>query len=122
VEKYIGIPYSFGALDCWGLVCLVLCEEFKKSLPSFDHDSPDQFKLADFVSECLPLAPVIKIPFDERQPGDILLLRLWGVACHTAVIIDNNMMLHSLHKQDSGIECYTGSKWIKRIEGVYRVT
>jgi probable lipoprotein NlpC len=122
VEKYIGIPYSFGALDCWGLVCLVLREEFHKELPSFEHVDKNKNNLPDFVNECLPLAPVVKIPFDERAMGDIILLNILGRPCHTGIIINNNMMLHSLHNHDSALECYTGSKWIKRIEGVYRVT
>ena len=107
-------------MDCWGLCRLILIEQFGKTLPSFNHAEKTKHDLPDFVNECLPLAPVEPVPFDERRTGDIILIKLLGRPCHVGVIVDDNLMLHTLHQHDSALECYTGSKWAHRVEGVYR--
>jgi cell wall-associated NlpC family hydrolase len=124
VAGYIGLPYRFGGstregLDCWGLVRLVLAEQFGKALPEFPHEDADQHGLAGVVVTSLPLAPVDRIA--QPEPGDLVLLRLLGVPCHIGIAVGEGYMLHTLYRHDSALERLAGSRWAPRIEGYYRV-
>lgn len=123
--SFIGIPYasrgrSLDGADCYGLVGLVARHVQGRALPevtgyTLAHDS-DQVSKA--VATSLP--DWQPIPFEKRQPFDVILFNLLGYPVHMGVVIDNNKMLHTLRGCESVIERYTSIVWNRRIEGVYR--
>jgi lipoprotein Spr len=124
VNNYIGIPYRFGGdtldgADCWGLVRIILHNEYQKELPAYYHDGADRHGLWAIMDASLPTAPVDKI--SEPEPGDLVLLNIFGRPCHVGIVAGNGFMVHTLGGHDSALESYTGSKWAKRMEGFYRV-
>jgi cell wall-associated NlpC family hydrolase len=60
------------------------------------------------------------VDYDERIPGDVLMFRLQGVPVHAGVVVDNDKMIHSLPGHACVFEQYSGVRWRRRIEGVYR--
>lgn len=121
-SKYIGIPYLFGGCtidgaDCWGLVCMVLSDLYGKELPRYQTTEKSGKDLAALVNQKKHTVRQVKV----AQPGDIVLLTIAGNPCHTGIVVSLGRMLHTLAGHDSALEFYTGPKWAKRIEGVYRV-
>lgn len=50
--------------------------------------------------------------------GDIIVVNLYGMACHLGVYIDHKIILHSLRKIGSCLE--PTNKYARMIEGYYR--
>lgn len=119
--KYIGIPYSaYGkrpGLNCWELVEKVMIDEFGIVPPHYEYD--DDYRKVDslFVSE---LQRWQHIEYDDRRPGDLILLIVQGVPIHLGILIDQNLMLHTLPGIESVCEDFTRQPWKNRISGIYR--
>jgi len=124
--RYIGLPFlehgrDIYGLDCWGLVRLVLKEEFDIDVPSYTENYSStlaQEEIGDFVPN------VAKdwqdIPLGEEKPGDVLVMRMRGQPMHVGMILGNRRMLHIEQGINSAIEPYRSSRWINRLVGVYR--
>lgn len=125
--QYIGIPYADQGrdrhgVDCWGLVCMVLGEQFGKLLPSLADEYStclDQIGVETLVEEQRPLITTEKV--DNPFPGDIVLARLRGFLCHVGVYVGDGCMLHVRAGTNSVIDRIRTLIWAKRIEGFYRV-
>lgn len=121
--KYLGLPYETGGrtregLDCWGLVRLVLAEQFEIDLPSFDgaYDSPHDTRIGDLIARHREGW----IRTDEPQPGDVAVFRVWGGLNHVGVVTEPGRFLHIRVGRDAVVERLDSSTWRKRIEGIYR--
>jgi len=103
-------------------VRLVLHEKFGKELPAFDDyerssmsESEHQIAIG---REALPLEKV-----DEPQEGDIVLMRIRGKLCHTALYIGNGEILHTNRGTDAVIEPLDGIRQLRlKVEGYYRAS
>ena len=126
VGHYIGLPFldrgrDRHGIDCWGLVRLVMSEQFGIPLPSYatEYDStekPDQ------------LAPVVdkekkrwtKIAPGYEALGNVVVMRMLGQPIHVGLVIGDGRMLHILKGRDATHESYLSPVWKDRITGFYR--
>jgi len=125
MNEYVGIPYKAGGrdrdgCDCYGLVRLVLRERFGKEMPEYgeciSHGADESYRL---ISDDMPLVDAFRP--DVPQAGDVVVLKMRGQPSHIGVYLGGGKMLHTLAEHDSAIESVDGPKWVKRIEGYYRV-
>lgn len=122
--EYVGIPYIFGGLsrdgaDCWGLVRLILAEQFGKDLPAFSReDSPEALARIAAEASATIAAACVATP----EVGDILLLNHNGAPSHVGIVVGDGYMLHTLGRlAGAALERYTSPRWAARIQGVFRV-
>jgi len=123
---YIGLPFrekgrDRDGLDCWGLVRLVLAEQFGVLLPSY----ADDYACTLEVSENARLISGRKgdwseVPAGEERAGDVLLLRMAGHECHVGIVVAPGIMLHIEAGHDAVWDRYHGLRWKNRVVGAYR--
>ena len=124
-DQYVGIPYRHGGrdrsgCDCWGLVRLVLDEQFGVVLPTLAGKyEPRTDEYARMVCETTPLIPTIRVVVPSL--GDIALLTVRGTPCHVGIYVGGGYMLHTLFSHDSALDRAFGPRWSKATEGYYRV-
>lgn len=125
--EYVGLPFETGGrdragLDCYGLLALVLREQFGQIIPAHDSISfdagYDRAALAAFMET--NRTDWIEIPAGDEQPGDGILMRMMGHPIHVAVVVAEGWMLHIEDGIDACLERYDGPKWRRRIIGFYR--
>lgn len=86
VETYIGLPFkehgrARDGVDCWGLVRLVLAEQFKIDLPAYVAgyaSTEDAVDIARLIRG--EMGPWIEVR--DTHPGDAVLMRLRAQPCH----------------------------------------
>ena len=125
--KYLGIPFSSGGrdwdgCDCWGLVRLVLREEFGRCLPAFSGTythALDHASTARAISA--HTAAVRAHPVAHPEPGDVALLRYGGFPCHIGVVIATGRIMHTDRGVGVSVSPDDGPHLRGRVEGYYRV-
>lgn len=122
---YIGLPFreygrTVAGTDCWGLVRLVLQEQFAAVLPSYAADYPDGG--AEDIGKLIgqEAAKWIAVSAGEEQLGDVVVLRMRGAPMHVGLVLGDGRMLHIEKHINSAIEDYRGPRWCKRVSGFYR--
>jgi cell wall-associated NlpC family hydrolase len=123
---YIGLPFQDhgrdrAALDCWGLVRLVLAEQFNFALPSYAHEyqrSTQVEKIGALIERELTKWKIIRA--GDETCGDVIVLRVRGKPMHVGLVLGDGQMLHIESGINSVIERYTGTRWTERIFGFYR--
>ena len=122
VEKYIEIPFldhgrDFTGCDCYGLVKLVLLEEFDKVLPDFFayNDSDDLEAIGELVNLNTPLVTNKRKEIPDE--GDIALFTFKGVVTHIGVYIGGDMVLHIMRNTNATCERYKTGRLKGRLEG-----
>ncbi len=123
---YIGLPFlehgrSIRGLDCWGLVRLVLHEQFDVCLPSYIREYTHTYHKRD-------IGRLIRhesrkwslVPAGQEQCGDVVVLRMRGEPMHVGLILGDQHMMHIERHVNSAIETYTGARWKRRVIGFYR--
>ena len=121
-SKYIGIPYRDPGSTGEGLHCYELVERVMSEV--YHMEPPDAY----FTGHYKDSAPVfmnkllywMAVPFKQRQPGDMLVLKIAGAPVHCGIIVNELLMLHTLKGRDSCLESYLSANWTRRIYGVYR--
>lgn len=126
VADYIGIPYlergrDRAGCDCWGLVRLVLEQQFQVSLPSLagDYEAVDDAltqRLIDSTSAAVSAKPVT-----APEPGDIAVLRVEGIPAHVGIVVGGGNLLHVRRGTESHVSRLASSVIAARLEGFYRV-
>lgn len=123
---YIGLPFRPHGrdrlgVDCWGLVRMVMAEQFGIAVPSFVSEYPDpraRCEIGALITResatWQALAPV------EAITGDVIVLRVRGVPMHVGVVLGDGAMLHVECGIDSAIEKYTSPRWASRVYGFFR--
>lgn len=129
-SRYVGLPYEEGARgpakwDCWGLLWLVLQEQFGVEVPNYEgvgwsrKDGASR-KAADHHFRDEALANWIEIPAGWEQPGDALALSIARRPLHVGIVATPGWMLHSAEDSDAALERYDGMAWRNRVLGFYR--
>ncbi len=93
VEKYVIVPYKdngrdMTGLDCYGLVYLVLRDEFGKHVPELAgvYDA----HASEVLERNRPLVPAM--PVDVPEDGDIMLVYQMGKPCHVGVYLGGHIL------------------------------
>lgn len=119
-SDYVGIPFrdhgrTREGLDCWGLYRLVARERFGLELADFDYVAGDRRSHDGMIRGANDWLPVV-VP----GPGDAVLFRLGGAACHIGMVLAPGMMLHARDGYAACIERFRSPLWARRLEGFYR--
>ena len=127
VGQYIGLPYAEGGrtregIDCWGLIVLVLREQFNVVVPSYDHMKYSGHECAKELGEFFNKEKVswTELEVDEAKTGDGLLIRMIGHPIHAAIVVAPDIMLHIEEGINSVWEEFNTFQWRKRIVKAYR--
>ena len=127
VKKYIGIPFisngrTMEGCDCYGLVRLVLRNEYNVELPELSDNYDDAKNIEEtskLFRENLPVLTAEKIP--ELKEKALVIITKLGKPCHTGIYAGDGYILHTGAK--TGCVCqresHPGLK--DRIEGYYSV-
>lgn len=127
INEYIGIPYKWegfdrSGCDCWGLVRLVLKEQYGKEVPGFYHRELTEKETASLIDVSTPIVKAERI--EDPEPGDLVRFLIAGIPCHIGIVVGGpgeRNVLHTLQMHESALDRYDGPRWLKRIEGFYRV-
>lgn len=122
----VGIPFRSkgrdrAGIDCWGLFRLVQAERFGRVLPSWTEayaDACDRDDIARLIAG--HIGPWRPLEAGLEGPGDGVLIRFMGRACHVACVVAPGWMLHIEEGVDSACERYDGIKWRPRVAGFHR--
>jgi cell wall-associated NlpC family hydrolase len=126
VSRYVGIPFvsggrDFAGCDCYGLIRLVLSEEFGLRLPALasTYDACCTAEISPMFDAYVPLLQGERIAAPEA--GAVAVIRVRGLPSHVGVFVDGEYILHTLHK--IGAHCTRiGSGFLRGgLEGIYRV-
>lgn len=132
VDQYIGIEFSEkgmtrDGLNCWGLVRLILREQFHvRGLPDYaEHyaGTRDTDALARLFSDESEKDWVrIGGPGDLRGVGigDVPLYRVGRMPSHVGLIVAPATMIHIEQGIDSVLTPFSGLEWGRRLLGVFR--
>ncbi len=129
VNEYVGIPFvdrtgSHEESDCWGLLEMVLKEQFKIQLPEYTRyayeDGKDRKKISDYMFQMAQKYPWNEVPINDARSGDALLIRMGGLKTHVSVVVSRGWMLHTGEGIESVLERYDGTIWKHRVLGAYR--
>jgi len=123
---YIGLPFSDhgrdrSGLDCWGLVRLVLGEQFGVALPSYANEyqrSTQVDKISALIGREASKWKLVAA--GSEACGDVVVLRIRGKPMHVGLVLGDRQMLHIESGINSVIERYSGSNWAERVSGFYR--
>jgi cell wall-associated NlpC family hydrolase len=126
--KYVGIPFlergrSSTGCDCWGLIRLILLQEFSLFIPSLCHlylTTSDVRKIEQVYRDAPERNYWRRIETRDANPGDLIVLRLGGHACHFGVYIGDMRFIHTHAGIDSCIESLDSIRWRTKIVEVLR--
>lgn len=132
MKKYLRIPYKvrghdFDGCDCGGLLRLVYKEELGIILPDWEDQyistHRESFRTLDsiFDAQTSTIGDFpMRVPLDEVQPFDALVLRIGNARVHTGIVTKKGRFLHVQEGEHANIDDYDGLKWKNRLVGVYR--
>ena len=125
-DKYLDIPFVIGGrdwtgCDCYGLVRLILAEQFGKQIPDYAEGyselTTDALRpIADAIVGGVP-SDVVTCP----RAGDVALIALKGYEFHCGVFIDSNTVIHTDRNTGPVIDDIRRSRLFGRVKVVYRV-
>jgi cell wall-associated NlpC family hydrolase len=127
VKKYIGIPFVSNGrtkegCDCYGLVRLVLENEYGVRLPELSGDYNDALNLAETAKLFADKRPVLAA---EKLPGPreraVVIITGNGRPCHIGIAAGGGYILHTGVKTGSVCQRETHPGLRGRVEGYYRV-
>jgi cell wall-associated NlpC family hydrolase len=124
VAKYVGIPFlehgrSADGCDCWGLARLVLEERYGVRVKDFS-DCYATIEDGQTIEALCRIEAESWECVDQPQPGDVVLLRVAGLATHVGIVVAPGVMLHVMRGMDAVVERYDGPIWRPRIDGFFR--
>jgi len=127
VKKYIGIPFasngrSIDGCDCYGLVRLVLRNEYGVDLPELSDNYADALNVSEterLFSENLPVLAGEKIDTPEEKA--VVVITEHGISAHIGIVAGGGYILHTGVKTGSVCQRETHPGLRGRIEGYYHV-
>lgn len=128
VSKYIGIPFvsngrAAEGCDCYGLVRLVLRNEYGIDLPLLSNDYNDSLNVEEtkkLFAEHRPvlLAQKLTVPREKA----VVILKERGAAAHIGIFAGNGYILHTGIKTGCICQRETHPALRGRMEGYYSVS
>lgn len=127
VDKYVGIPFVSGGrdtkgCDCYGLVRLILENEYNYKLPLLTGDYSNALVLEEtknLFAKYVPLLTAEKV--DSPEEKSVCLIQTKGLSCHVGIWADDGFIIHSRNKVGSVCEKIDSLRLIGKIMGWYRV-
>lgn len=127
VNHYVGIPFAdngrtAAGCDCYGLIRLVLAEQFGIDLDAYEAryaDTGDRAGITTVVEEREAVGWV-RLYQGPYAAGMVALFRLQGLPVHVGVLINAVDMLHVVRGSNAVIQPMGAPIWARRLEGVYR--
>jgi cell wall-associated NlpC family hydrolase len=128
VDRYVNIPFqdkgrSLAGCDCYGLLALILREQFSVELPSYVGAYASAYEMeetASLIAGRLPADGWRRVT-DRPRPGDGVVLRLLNRPWHVGVMVTATDFVHVFEDQGvSAIERLDSPRWARRVVGVYR--
>lgn len=127
-KNYIGIPFVSGGrdksgCDCYGLVRMILREQYCIDLPVLNGDYTNALNIAEtkiLFCENVPLLCHEKIIKPEEK--SVALMKMGGRLCHVGLYAGDNYIIHSRHKVGAVCERLSSPQLAGCVEGWYRVS
>lgn len=130
VGQYIGLPFrthgrTRDGLDCWGLVRLVLAEQWGLAVPCYGERYRDARRDAGAIAREIAAerARWGEVGPGGERPGDVALLRIRGLEAHVGLVVApaDRLMLH-IEADGIGacLEGYDTPLWRHRLVGFWR--
>jgi murein DD-endopeptidase / murein LD-carboxypeptidase len=127
VKKYIGIPFvsngrTMDGCDCYGLVRLVLRNEYGVETPELSNDYENALNVAEtakLFAEMRPVLASVKISLPEEKAVVVIIEH--GRPAHIGIVAGNGYILHTGVKTGGVCQRETHPGLRGRIEGYYRV-
>ena len=127
VKNYIGIPFVSGGrdasgCDCYGIVRLILANEYGYDLPVLLGDYSNALNIAEtkrLFTENIPILCGNKIEKPEEK--SVALIKMFGRLCHIGLYAGDNYIIHSRHKTGVVCERIISPQLAGCVEGWYRV-
>lgn len=128
VKKYVGIPFKSGGrtsegCDCYGLVRMVLKNEYSLLLPMLDGkyiDALDTEITKELFRQYVPLLCGNRIAKPEEKA--IAVIKTQGLATHVALYAGDGFIIHTMLNTGTVCERLSSPTLTGRIEGWYRVS
>ncbi|MCL2721738.1 MAG: NlpC/P60 family protein [Treponema sp.] len=128
VKKYIGIPFisngrTIEGCDCYGLIRMILKNEYNTNLPEFSNNYNDALNVketAKLFEEHRPVLAAEKI--EKPEEGAVVLITEHGVPAHVGIVAGDGYILHTGIKTGSVCQRDTHPALSGRIEGYYNVS
>ena len=126
-KKYVGIPFVSGGrdktgTDCYGLVRLILADEYGFDLPMLLGDYTNALNVAETKTLFMRNVPILcgrKISGPEEKA--VALMRMCGRLCHIGLYAGDGYIIHSRHKVGAVLERLSSPQLAGCVEGWYRV-
>lgn len=122
-RAYLGVPFRHQgrtpplALDCAGLFVLV-CHDL--GLPVEDEQGYGRNPYKGLLEQCIARQPFLaRVPREDMQAGDILLMRFAGDPQHIAIHAGDTM-IHAYEHSGRVVEHRLADVWRARVVSVYR--
>lgn len=128
VKKYIGIPFvsngrTIKGCDCYGLIRLVLHNEYGIELPELSDDYSNALNVeetARLFAEHRPIIAAEKI--DKPEEKALVVITEHGFPAHVGIVAGGGLVLHTGMKTGSVCQRESHPGLRSRIEGYYRVS
>jgi len=128
VKKYVGIPFvsngrTMEGCDCYGLVRLILRNEYNIELPELSNNYEDAQNIretAKLFAEHRPVLAAEKL--SKPQEKALAVITEQGSPCHVGIAAGGGYILHTGAKTGSVCQRETHPGLRGRIEGYYRVS
>lgn len=129
-KKYMRIPFKdhgrdYDGCDCGGLVWLVYHKELGINLPDWrsmyscttiEHSTELQNTVSTMLGE-----NSIEVPLDERQPFDVISMRIRGADIHVGLVVNRNYFMHIWHGVTTvSVERFDSIMWKNAVTGCFR--
>lgn len=129
---YVGMPYQMlgrarPAVDCWGLVRLVMSEQAKIELPMWDAVGGSDYRLAgQVIADQSETDEWTEVSEQFAKPFDIVTMRsIWrddgrlrSGEIHCGIMAPGSRVLHI--ERDTDAVCVPFVKLKRRVTGIYR--
>lgn len=127
VQEYIGIPFVSGGrdrrgLDCYGLIRLVLMEQYECTLPLLDGKYDNALNLYDTSPLFFQQLPILTERIAGPQERALALLEMHQLPCHLGLFCGGESIIHSRAGVGVVAERLDSRRLPGKIVGWYRVS
>jgi len=115
---------DYSGWDCWGVPCLAYRDISGIDLPSLidEYVNPGDDKASRRVINDIVLSQKHNWrKINDPKPLDVVVFRFGDTYTHVGLMIDKDRFIHCERKVNTVIERIDSAKWVKRIEGIYRL-